>query len=259
MRTRILTGIAVCFTAFFLWGSFALAEGTLQICTFEYPLFMSKTPIPGRGYGFLVDSTNAALEAVGLKANYHFFPMKRSIAMVAKGEYDAFLGTIAHFPQETRTQFNNIKMGELRFILYYLNDEAQPAFYFNELGDLKKYRIGTVQGSSSVPLLRKSGIEPDFARNLEINFNKLLAGRIDLCVALELPAKYIINSLSPSQQSRIAKIDKPMMSISVDFIVNLNKAGSEEIYKKVEKGLEGIKNKGIYQEIVTRYYGKDGI
>jgi polar amino acid transport system substrate-binding protein len=259
MRIKIKSVIVVSLALFFLLTPCAVAENTLQICTFEYPLFMSKEPIPERGYGFLIDSTNAALEAVGLEPNYHFFPMKRSIAMATNSKYDAFLGTIAHFPKETRDQFSSIKMGELRFIFFYLKDENHTLKTYDKLADLNKYRIGTVRGSSSVTLLKKSGIEPDFARNLEINFNKLLAGRIDLCVALELPATYIISRLSPSQQSRIAKIDKPLMSISVDFIVNRNNPGSASLFKKVKKGLQLIKNNGTYQDIVQRYYGKHEI
>jgi polar amino acid transport system substrate-binding protein len=95
----------------------------------------------------------------------------------------------------------------------YLNDENHLIVTFDKLEDLKKYRIGTVRGSSSAPLLKASGIKPDFARDLEMNFDKLLAKRIDYCVALELPAMYIIEHLSREQQSKIAKIDKPMMSI----------------------------------------------
>ncbi|MEJ2157274.1 MAG: hypothetical protein P8X96_18235 [Desulfobacteraceae bacterium] len=67
---------------------------------------------------------------------------------------------------------------------------------------------------------------------------------------------YIISQLSPSQQARIAKIDKPMMSISVDFIVNLDNRKSETLQKKVKYGLQLIKKSGIYQQIVDRYYGK---
>lgn len=256
MRIRLMPGIWVCLAIFLLMVPCALAGDTLQICTFEYPLFMSKNPIQGKGYGFLIDSTNAALDAVGLKSNYHFFPMKRSIAMASRGDYDAFLGTIAHFPKALRSRFSNIKMGELRFILFYLKDGKHTFGTYDKLEDLNTYRIGTVRGSSSVPLLKKSGIEPDYARNLEINFNKLLAKRIDLCVALELPAMYIISHLSPSQQARIAKIDKPMMSISVDFIVNLDNRNSESLQKKVKYGLQLIKKSGIYQQIVDRYYGK---
>ncbi len=210
--------------------------------------------MPGKGNGVLYDLTTQAFKAVGSEVQIDFVPMARIVWSVTENNYDAALGTINWFAREQKEQLvEAVDMLYVNIVFFYKNERFPDGISYERLSDLKQYKVGSIRGSSTLPLLDKAGITYELVAELDQNFKKLDAGHIDLTVAVDLTGMNIVKKLFPDSFNRFSIVRKPILSLTTSMAF-----AKEKIYplQTFKNGLDIILKNGTFYEIIERYYGK---
>ena len=181
--------------------------------------------------------------------------MARVVWSVIEDKYEANLGVLEWFAKEDEDHLvESIDLINVNIKFFYKKDRFPDGLSYENLSDLKEYKMGSVRGSSTLPILEKAGIKADLVPQIEQNFKKLDIGRIDLTAAVDLTGWIIINDLFPNASNTFSMIDKPLLSLTAGIIFHKKHSDTIQTFKK---GLNQILENGTYYEILTRYYGKD--
>lgn len=179
--TRLAGTLCCCWLA--LAGSALRAEPLVLIGDEWCPYNCAEdNPQPG----YLVDLLASIFKAEGLTVEYRVIPWTRAIKMVEEGQADLLLATT---PDTTPDLPLSVAVGEDRTCFFV---PANSTWHYRDLADLQRQRLGVVQDYSydgGGPLDAYIATSPaedgrvlasSGANALQNNFNKLLAGRVDL-------------------------------------------------------------------------------
>ena len=230
------------------------AKEKITVVTFEYPGFMQKVKMPGKGYGFGIDLITAALKEVNIEPVFEFEPMKRSLISLSHGKYVVMLGALNQYSTEDRKNLIGVLYGYGRFLFYYLKSKHGEIEY-DKMSELRKYEIGSVIGSSSNRTLKKAGIQLQLVTKMEQNFAMLHLGRIDLAACIELTGNDIINKQYNSYKEDFVTVKQPFMILPLHVIFRKEKG--KILADKFKAGFDTIKSNGIYMKIAKIYFGSD--
>ncbi|MBF7728976.1 substrate-binding periplasmic protein [Pseudomonas sp. N040] len=173
----------LCWSVLLLAGRPAVAESLLAIgdewCPYNCA---SDNPRPG----YLVELLRDIYAEQGLQVEYRVVPWSRALKMMADGKADLLLATT---PETTPGLPLSVAVGEDRTCFYVPRGSA---WRYSGLAELQQRRFGVIQDysydgggaldgliaastSAAGPAMASSG-----ENALQNNFNKLLAGRVDL-------------------------------------------------------------------------------
>ncbi len=128
---------------------------------------------------------------------------------------------------------------------------------YNELSEIKKYRVGDIIGSYLIEMLKKEGVELDLAPKLEDGLSKLYHKRVDLWISVGLTAYFMVENKYPKMLNDLAYMEKPIVGNSVDLNFMKNHKDYKKVKKQFLKGFKIIQKNGTYKEILSRYFGKN--
>lgn len=225
---------------------------TVEISTIEYPSLFQSKPTPGVGYGAARDLTDAAFHRVGMATRYTFLPMVRSVESVMNRRFDANLGSANWFVQSGH--FDQVVSETLLYInfkLFYRKSRFPKGVGFDTFSDLNDYRIGNVRGSSTTPVVKRLALKIDWISSLELNFRKLMAGRVDFAISGELAGWDQLEKLFPGQRDEFATIPVPIHIVPISVVFHKDES---EVAARFRKGLDLLIDDGTYEQIVSRYY-----
>ena len=116
----------------------------------------------------------------------------------------------------------------------------------SSLEEAKKYRIGGVYKFAISEHLQSQGFPVDMANDIDQNWKKLLARRIDLGTATELEAAYYLKKmgLKPDILEKIIKIDD-----RYQFFIALSKGTADELVARLQTALDNMKSDGSYDRL----------
>ena len=233
----------------------AIASGPIMVSSTVYPSFSQPDVMPGKGNGVLYDLTTQAFKAVGAEVQIDFVPMARIVWSVTKNNYAAALGTINWFARKRKDHLvEAVDLLNVNIVLFYKKERFPDGISYEQLSDLKPYKVGSIRGSSTLPLLEKAGINAELVAELDQNFKKLDAGHIDLTVAVDLTGLNIIKQLFPNSTSRFSIVKKPVLTLVTSMVFP-----KEKIHPRITfiKGLDIILENGTFYKTIEKYYGKD--
>lgn len=131
--------------------------------------------------GFDFEVMAAVFREMGYTADCRFYPWKRCLRMVRTQEADAILDVSLNPERSKQMFFPEESISESTSVLFFLKGRPDN---FSTLSDLAGLKIGTVLGYFYNQAIQDAEYfikEP--VRDIEQNFNKLLAGRIDMFIS----------------------------------------------------------------------------
>ncbi len=246
--------IIISCTVFICTYTFA-SDPVVKVSSTIYPSFSQPDPIPGMGYGVINDLTVQAFKAVGTQVRIDFIPMARIVSSVTENNYDAALGTINWFTKEQKDHLvEPVDLLRANLVFFFKNTRFPDGIEYEQLYELKQFKVGCPRGSATIPLLEKAGITVELVAELDQNFKKLDAGHIDLTVAVDLTGLNIIRRLFPGTVAHYSIVKKPVLSIMTSLAFLNRRSGPMQSF---QNGLDIILENGTFYEIIERYYGKD--
>lgn len=231
-----------------LFSSVLMAQ-SLKIVTEEYPPYNFDNN--GKVSGLATEVVQAALKEAGLAGDIKVYPWARAYEMAQK-EPNVLIYSIGR-SAEREKMFKWV--GEIAPNVVYFFSLADKNITVNTLADAKKYKTASSLNDFREQYLMKNGFllgtHLDRGDN-ETNVKKFLAGRVDLLTENEIVLNYMVKQegKNPSVIKRQMKINDLSGS---GLYMALSKQTSDETLVKLQKGLESIKKKGIYQSILAKY------
>lgn len=177
----------------FTVSSAAIADTYLFVGT-TFPLILEKNfkgEIGGLGY----DIAKKIALKLGHDIKVEIYPFKRALKMVEQGEADVFIGPYKSTEREKFMRFNKYAFYQDPMVFYVKVDSDFQ--WNNDLSSLKGKRIGLTRGWSYGTRFDqyKPNLDIETASTVKANFQKLLAGRIDLLISHPRSALQFIDTL----------------------------------------------------------------
>lgn len=203
------------------------------------------------GYGFFTEIVTAVFEEMGRPPQYEFYPWQRAEQAIRDGN------AWAAFPysyNEERAQtfaFSDAVADSTTVFFYY--KPHMEAIEWEDLADLKPYRIGGVLGYFYEEPLEEAGLTTDYVGSEDLALQKLQAGRVDLVPMTPLVAWIQINTLFPEEVDNFGTLEKPLAETTLHLMIRKDDASAVQLMEQFNAALQAIKEKGAYQEILARY------
>jgi len=224
-------------------------QQTVDVLTTEYEPFCGV-----HGDTMWCDLVNAAFAREGVTVRWQSFPQDREKAMVSDGQNVAFLtGTLVIDPAERQNFIVNPEpLIYASIVAFYPREKYPQGLALRGPGDLKGRTVGVVQGTASVSVLGKAGVDIDVTTDKDQLIKKLVAGREDIAVIADLTGLGAFKAFFPGQ---IAAYGYELVySSPIDLVFSKKNPLSRELLNRYNSGISKIKADGTFMEILGRYY-----
>lgn len=179
--------LRACLLLVFAWfGLFASAAAQ----TLPNRLVFALRPLPpymmvegdGRFTGAHVEILGRLATALGVRLEIVECPLARCLKLLEDGSVDVSMGLVASPEREAYAAF--LLPPYAHSVPTYFFQRANDLREIREFNDLRNMRIGVVNGLRYFDEFDKdSTLQKDFGPNVETNFRKLMAGRLDVVPA----------------------------------------------------------------------------
>jgi len=202
--------------------------------------------------GFINHIVKEAFAREGRTVRFEFYPWPRTNQLVKYGEVDASSYWYNNENRHEYVFFSDIVSIE-DTVFFHLKGKNMPPW--KELSDLKRHRIGVVNGityEDELMELSKKGILQLYQSNTEKeNFNKLIRNRVDIFPAPRRMGQSILETqFSPEERNVIDYSPQKLASYEGYIVFPMNKPNSEALRDAFNAGLRKIKEDGTYDKLM---------
>lgn len=214
---------------------------TVRLTNGDWLPYLSRTP----PHGEVSQIIAAAFAHEDVSVTWGFFPWSRSYILARDGRWDGSAAWSC-----TRERFRDFYFSEaiepIRYVFFHLSDRT---FEWDDMADLKGLRIGLTQDYSYGPALeeaaQKGWFTTDTTTSDEVNFRKLLAGRIDVFpMDIRAGLALIQKSLSVQQATRLTYHPRVLHAANLHLILSRKVAGNQALMQRFNSGLQAVRDTG---------------
>lgn len=223
-------------------------EPLLRLTNGEWPPYLSET-LPH--YGLASRIVTEAFAVQGIKVEYGFFPWPRSLALAQDGSW---AGSAVWFKNEEREKdfYYSDPIIEVQYVFFHLKTFS---FDWQSYEDLAEVRIGATleydYGPAFTEAEQSGQIKVERVPADEQNFDKLLAGRIDIFpLDLEVGLNMLQKNFTSEQIALITYHPLPVRSDPGYLLLSKKVAGNEELIQVFNEGLQKLKESGQFEQFV---------
>ena len=101
----------------------------------------------GEPVGLSSETIISVLKKMGVKFNISFYPWKRAVLMVEKGEADALFGVSKNAEREKIFYYPTTPIHQSRYV-FFIRKENKNKLKINSYNELKQYIVGVTAGYS---------------------------------------------------------------------------------------------------------------
>lgn len=181
-----------------------------------------------------------------------FMPWKRTTAMIEKG--DAF----AAFPyritdqRQQKHHFSNV-VATSSGCLFYLDSRFPDGFQWQDYDDLEGYKIGGTLGYWYEDDFREADLNAEFVRNDEVNFRKLVFGRVDMVAAGDRVGWHVLHQNFPEIANKVSVAEKPLDQSRLHLMVSRDYPRSEQLLERFNRHLQQFKKSSAFKRLKSQY------
>ena len=203
-------------------------------------------------HGVFPEIVTAVFGEMRMKPVYRFYPWKRVEEEVRKGRAFASFPHIitpersALFHFSDSIMFSNGRM-------FYNTRKYPHGIEFEDLHDLRRYKIGGGTSYRHQDLLRDLGLNIEYVLSEDQNIRMLFLRRLDLLPMDETTGIYNIRRIYPRRAHHFAYAEKPLTQDSLRLMISTEYPHSEKIEKEFSEAFKRIKGNGVYLKICNRY------
>ena len=227
----------------------ALAQQTIKITSGEYAPYTSKDL---KGGGFINHVISEAFKQEGYPVEFTYLPWKRAYNSAKAG--DKFHATSYWYQSADRAEdylYSDPLLLEYT-VFYHLT--GNPPGDWKTLDELKDKRIGITDGYTYTKAVwdgKESGrLDIQVVSTDELNFRKLLKGRIDLFLMESVVgAKLLRDKFDPEAAATIRFHPKALMEQPSHLLFSKNRGDAAELRAAFNRGLSKIRANGLYAQM----------
>lgn len=230
----------------------AWAEAELQVVTEELPPF--NMTVDGRITGLGTELVEAVLKEADLKGGIQSMPWARAYDLALHDE-NVLIYSMARIP-EREAQFQWIgAISPTRWYLYSLAGHSIP---LTRLEDAKRYQIGVVKQDASELYLSGHGFR--IGENLqssnrrELNYEKLKSGHVDLWIANEVNATWLVRQAGDDPARTLVKaLPIPDLGGETGLFIAVSLRTSPEVVARLRQAMQRLQDNGSYAAIARKW------
>ena len=210
------------------------------------------------GYGIASRIVTRAFEKAGYEVEYGFFPWSRSLYLAREGYWD---GTAVWLPTEKR--FEDFHVSEPVILTEYVFfHRGGMTFDWEMPADLAGYRVGLTQDYAYGEVINTAKaldiIQTETAALDRLNFEKLIAGRIDLFPMDRVVGQQMLQEeFSAKERGKITWHPRPVRHDRLRLLLSREVPENAERIKAFNKALRELRAEGEIEEIIVRALGQD--
>lgn len=231
----------------FLLSTPTLAADTVRLTSLEWRPYAGSDL---QNLGFSSEIIQKAFRSQGVSAEITFQPWNQAMASVKAGKFDALYS--AYYTEERALDYHfTIPYAESMLFLYTRRGRQIP---FNRIEDLKGFTIGVTKGFANTPEFDRA----DFLQRIPFDTEQdslaaLIQGNLDLVVMDKFICLDLMNRIFPDQKDDVVPLDLPLDKKPLYLIFSKAKPGSLDLVRVFNKGLETIRENGLYDQILQRH------
>lgn len=191
-----------------------------------------------------------ALKLEGLDASFAYFPWKRASTLLEEGGFD---GSFPWGLTDDRAKlFHYTTTTVLKDESVYFHLKTTK-FDWNTIQDLKKYKVGVTIGFSNEKLYKDLGIPADAVVLEDLNFKKMLVGRLDVYDTSKSVGLALIAKLFTPEEAKLFTYHSKIISNHEYYGIFSKVSPKGKLYAdKLESGLKKLKASGAYDKIMSQ-------
>ncbi|BES72369.1 transporter substrate-binding domain-containing protein [Marinobacter nanhaiticus D15-8W] len=206
---------------------------------------------PDPPYGIVSQIVEAAFAESDLSVLWGFFPWSRSYVLARDGQWDGSAAWSCSRERFREFYFSDALL-PFDYVFFYRQGRA---FNWQTANDLKGLRIGLTQNyvyGDVIQKVKESGLAKlEVATSDEINFRKLLAGRIDLFPMDPIVGRDLLaRQFSPEQTESLAIHPRVVHSANLHLLLSRRVAGNGRRMEQFNAGLAALRQRGDIKAIV---------
>jgi polar amino acid transport system substrate-binding protein len=225
------------------------SETTIRITNGEWEPYLSESSYQ---YGLASHIITEAFQLEGISIAWGFFPWKRSYELARMGHWDA---SAVWWPTEDakRDFWISDPVVGTSFVYFYLKEKP---FDWDSIDDLKGLKIGITlgydYGEAFMSAMQRGQIQVDAHSQDELNYKKLLLGRIDVFPNDPLVGyAQIKNNFSPEEAERFTHHPKEFEQSTLSLIISRNTDKGKYFLEKFNAGLAKLKESGRLAQMLS--------
>lgn len=231
-------------TAVLTFSTSLLALEKISITVGEWPPYISQDQ---KHNGVVSHIITDVFREIGIEASIHFLPWSRAYDDAAKGKFSATAVWMHKLAREDDFIYSDALLTE-EFVFFH--NKSFP-FNWDSVDDLKKFKLGGVNGSSYGPIIDKALTDGELTMDRVThpiqNFRMLLHNRIDVFPFEVNVGRAVMNEkLTSEEQGEITSHPKPYLNNSSFVLFPKALQGSRDLSLRFNKQLEIIKANGRY-------------
>ncbi|MFO7751103.1 MAG: transporter substrate-binding domain-containing protein [Desulfobacteraceae bacterium] len=224
------------------------AQETVRIATGEWPPYISKKL---KHQGVVTHIIREAFKLENIKAEFSFFPWKRSKLLVKNGKFDA-CSVWAKFAVMEKEFYYSDTVAKGEFVFFH---PKSIDFAWSSIDDLKHYKIGGVLGnvySEKIKQAEKNGYMKIYYKPAELDVMKLLIhGKVEVFPVNRQVGYFLLNKhFSEEEAGRITHHGKPLRISRYSLIFSRAVEKNRERVKQFNRGLAKLKKSGRYDRFL---------
>lgn len=240
---RFLIVFLLCWTIGAING---LATEVVNLAVGEWAPYTSERDEKGK---LLEKVAIAAFKLQGVDVKLSYFPWKRSYIMASRGEADGTFPWTRTPEREGQFVFGSVPMMTEQSVYFHLK---RTAFDWTTMEDLKKYKVGVTAGYKNEGVYKAMGINADPAPSEELNFKKIIAGRIDVYETSKLVGYATLKkALPPEQANLFTHHPRPSERNEYFILFTRTTPRGQVLADKFDAGLRKLKASGAYAKILA--------
>lgn len=229
-----------------LFSANLFANVTLTIG--EYAPYTSKTNLKGKISEVIV---REAFKLENINVIYKYYPWIRAYNLAKAGTSD---GTFPWQKIDDRTKdfiYTQEILIQISDVFFHLKSLD---FQWENIEDLKKYKIGGTVAYSHITTLKDAGITVHVVSKEELNFKKLLIKRIDAYpTSIFVGYDYINKLFDPEKAALFTNHPKQLTNGNHFLLISKKTKNAQNLADKFDRGLRKLKKSGRYDEIIADF------
>jgi len=239
--------------AIIMFANVVFASEKLVVVTGEWPPYTSKSM---DNKGFASEIVTNVVRMMNMEIEIKFYPWRRCYKYVL---WDKAWAAYPYSYTEERAKkvafSDDVAFSTTKFF-YCTKNGKNPNFVYNELTDLRQYKLGGVIGYYYEEQFKKEKLNVDFVAKEEMALEKLFLGRIQLLPLNEMVGWELIRKTFPYNVDTFGSLKKPLDRKSMQLIVNKNNQKSMDLLKMFNNQLKIFMKSKKYQSIIDKYTGQ---
>jgi polar amino acid transport system substrate-binding protein len=227
----------------------ASAEQIITVATLEYSPWTGKNL---KYNGFVNHVITEAFLRRGFAVQYTYLPWQRAVTETKFGKYSAL--SYVYWSKDREKEFYlSDPINEEKIVLFHL--KSNPIKDWKTLDDLKNYKFGATRGYTYTKEFWKAAeskrLEVDVTDSDKQNFQKLLAGRIDIFPSGLVNGYSILQKeFDVSESDLISFHSKPLSKTTGHLAFTRSRKNSEDLLRIFNRGLAQMKKDGLYAKFM---------